>query len=75
MKHQERGCAGNDNVWRQSVSLVVNSPISTQPMDDFAFGSDVSEVIDQAVIRLTQIDALKRAGKTSGPSGSDWDLF
>lgn len=61
MKHQERGCAGNDNVWRQSVSLVVNSPISTQPMDDFAFGSDVSEVIDQAVIRHTN-----RCFKASG---------
>lgn len=75
MKRQEGSCAGNDNVWRQSVSLMVNSPISTEPMDDFAFGSDISEVIDQAVICLTQMDALTRAGKTSGPSGSDRELF
>lgn len=44
-------------------------------MDDFAIGSDISEVIDRAVIRLTQMDVLKRAGKTSGPSGSDRDIF
>lgn len=46
MKCQERSCAGNDNVWRQSVALMVNSPIPTEPTEDFAFGSDISEVID-----------------------------
>lgn len=63
IKCQERSCAGNDNVWRQTVSLMVNSPISTKPMHDFAFGCDIREVIDQAVIRLTQMDALIRASK------------
>lgn len=75
MKCQEQSCAGNDNLCRRSVSLMVNSPISTQPMGDFAFGCDIKEVIDQAVIRLTQMDALMRAGKTSGPSESDRELF
>lgn len=54
---------------------MVNSHISTEAMDDFAIGSDISEVIDQTVIRLTQMDVLKRAGKTSGPSGSERELF
>lgn len=71
----ERSCAGNDNIWRQSVFLMVNSPISTEPTVDFGFGSDMSAVIGQAVIRLTQMDALKRAGTTSGPSGSDRERF
>lgn len=75
MKCQERSCAGNDSIWRQSVALMVNSPIPIEPMEDFAFGSDISEVIDQAIICLTQMDALKRAGKPSGPSGSDRELF
>lgn len=71
MKCQEWSRAGNDNVSRQSVPLTVNSHISTEPMDDFAIGSDISEVIDQTVIRLTQMDVLKRAGRTSGASGSE----
>lgn len=54
---------------RQSVSLMVNSPISSQPMVDFASGSDISKEIDQAVTSLTQMDALKRA------SGSDGELL
>lgn len=76
MKCQEgSSSAGNDKVWRQSVPLMVNRPIPSEPTEDFAFGSDISEVIDQAVIPLTQMDALKRAGKPSGPSGSDGQLF
>lgn len=43
---------------------MVNSHIYTEAMDDFAIGSDISEVIDRAVIRPTQMDVLKRAGKT-----------
>lgn len=75
MKCEEWRRAGNDNVWRHSLPLMVNSHISAKAMDDFAVGSDISEVIDQTVIRLTQMDVSKRAGKTSGASGSEPELF
>lgn len=54
---------------------MVNSHISAEAMDDFAVSSDISEVIDQTVIRLTQMDVSKGVGETSGASGSEPELF
>lgn len=43
---------------RQAAALMARSHVCPEAMDDFAIGSDIGEVIDQTVIRLTP------AGKT-----------